>query len=175
MRLKKEIDQQLIDLCLVAINLLILLAMPLRGVFNTIERALACQSLAVRTQHRGQLPGQRLEYWILAQLVVVVEVLIAQHQTEDPLPNYCLDLMLDIASVAPVAEALGKPTDQPEAAIHQAQQQSTCVRRDVAAIETGHHRAPIYRFKFEQLRRTLCLHRGYPLDLINAFSYNNFF
>jgi MFS family permease len=30
-----------------------------------------------------------------------------------------------------------------EAAIHQAQQQSTRVRGDVATIETGHHRAPI--------------------------------
>jgi len=170
MRLKKEIDQQLIDLCLVAINLLILLAMPLRGVLNTIECALACQSLAVRTQHRGQLPGQRLEYWILAQLIVVVKVLIPQHQTEDPLPNYRLDLMLDIAGIAPVAEAGGKPTHQPEAAIHQAQQQSTRVRGDVATVETGHHRAPIYWFKFEQLRRTVCLHRGSPLDLAKAFS-----
>jgi hypothetical protein len=33
---------------------------------------------------------------------------------------------------------------------------------------------PLYRFKFEQLRRTPCLHRGSPLDLIRAFSQNNF-
>ena len=101
---------------------------------------------------------------------MVVEVLIAQHQTEDPLPNYRLDLMLDIAGIAPVAEAGGKPTHQPEAAIHQAQQQCARVRGDVATVETGHNRAPIYRFKFEQLRRTLCLHRGSPLDLAKAFS-----
>jgi len=42
-------------------------------------------------------------------------------------------------------------------------------RRDLAtlsrpapAVETRHHRTPLDRFKLEQLRRTLCLHRGAP-------------
>jgi hypothetical protein len=132
MRLEEKIDQQLIDLCLVGIDLVVLRAMTLRRVLNTIERALACQSLAVRAQHRSQLPGQRRENWILTQLVVVVEVFIAQHQAEDPLPHHRLDPMLDIARVTPVAEAAGKPTNQPQAAIHLAQQQTTRVRGDVA-------------------------------------------
>ena len=34
------------------------------------------------------------------------------------------------------------------------QQQRAGVRGDVPAVETSHHRAPLNRFKFEQLRRT---------------------
>src|SRR5580658_1466803 len=137
------------------------------NLFRDIFPAARCVLLIcfLSTTNTPQLAAGIFYYWILAQLIVVVKVLITQHQTEDPLPNYRLDLMLDIAGIAPVAEAGGKPTHQPEAAIHQAQQQPTRVRSDVATVETGHHRAPIHWFKFEQLRRTVCLHRGSPLDL----------
>jgi hypothetical protein len=57
--------------------------------------------------------------------------------------------MLDIARVTSVREAAGEPANQPQAAIHLAQQQTTRVRGDVATIETGHHRTSIYRFKLE--------------------------
>ena len=96
-----------------------------------------------------QLPGQHRERRVLAQFVVIVEVLVAQRQAEDPLPHQRLDLMLDIARIAPVPEALAEPTDQAQAAIHLAQQQRPRVRGDVAAIEAGHHRATFNRFKFE--------------------------
>jgi hypothetical protein len=82
--------------------------------------------------------------------------------------------MLDIARVASVCEATSEPTHKPEAAINLAQQQITRVRGDVAAIETGHHRTPIYCFKFEQLRGTACLHRGHPSDLVKSCLQNNF-
>jgi hypothetical protein len=105
---------------------------------------------------------------------VVVDVLVPQNQAEDPLFHQRLDPMLGIARVAPVAEALGKPTYKPKAAIHLAQQQTTRIRGDVPAIKAGHQPTLVYRFKFEQLRRTLCMHRGPPPDLIKAFSQNNF-
>jgi len=174
MRLKEKIDQQRIDLRAVAIDLVVLHAVALRRMLKTIERALARQCLAVRAQHRGKLPGQRRKSWILAQLVVIVEVLIAKCQAKNPLASQRLDLMLDIARIAPVAEALGEPTDQPQAAINLAQQQATRIRGDVAAVEAGHHRTPINRFKFEQLRGTLCLHRGIPLDPVKSCLQNNF-
>jgi hypothetical protein len=164
MRLAEKLDEQRIDLCPIAIDLVILRAMALRRMLKTIERALARQSFAIRPQNRMQFPGQNRKGGILAQLVVIVEILVAQHQAEDPLPQQRLDLVFDIARVAPIAEALGKPTHQPEAPIHLPQQQRTPVRRDVAAIETGHHRTPLNRFKFEQLRATLRLHRGISLD-----------
>ena len=44
--------------------------------------------------------------------------------------------------------------------IRLALQQPTRVRRNVATIKAGHHRTPRNHFKFEQLRRALCWHRG---------------
>jgi hypothetical protein len=52
----------------------------LRRMLKTIERALAGQSLAVRPHHRAQLARQHRKRRILAQLVVIVEVLVAQNQ-----------------------------------------------------------------------------------------------
>src|SRR4051794_33459392 len=88
--------------------------------------------------------------------------LIAQCQAEDALSHQRLDLVLDMARVALIDEAGGEPADQPEAPVDLSQQQGACVRCDVPAIETGHHRTSFHRFKFKQLRRTLCLHRGTP-------------
>ncbi len=96
-----------------------------------------------------QLAGQHAECRVLAQLVMIIEVLIAQHQAKDPLPNQCLDAMLDVARIATVGEAFGEPTDQSKAAIHLSQQQGPSVRGDIAAIETGHYCSPFDRFKFE--------------------------
>ena len=162
MRLEEQIDEQRVDPRALTVDLVVLRGMAPRHVLQAIERALAGQRLAVGPQDRRQLARQHCEGRILAQLVVIVEVLVAQRQAEDPLPNQRLDLVLDKAGVAPVGEARRKPAHQPKAAIHLAQQQRAGVRGDVAAIEAGHHRAAFYRFKFEQRRRTLCRHRGAP-------------
>ena len=139
MRFEEKIHQQRIDLRIVAIDLVILRRMPPRRVLQAIERALAGQRFAVGPQHRAQLPRQHRKRRVLAQLVVIVEVFIAQRQAEDALPHQGLDLMLDIARVAPIDEAVGKATHQPEAPVDLSQQQRACVRGDVPAVETGHH------------------------------------
>jgi len=174
MRLEEDIDQQRIDLRAVAIDLVVLRRIVLRRMLKAVECALARQCLAVRAQHRGQLAGQRGERRVLAQFVVVVEVLIAQGQAEDPLAHQSLDPVLHIAGVAPVPETLREPTDQPQATIHLAQQQTAGVRGDVAAIEAGHHHAAADRFKFILLRATLCRHRGAPSGRVKLFLQNHF-
>jgi hypothetical protein len=157
MRLQEKFDQQRVNLWPVTIDLVILRGVAPRCVFKTVQRALARQGFAVGPQHRLQ----HTERWILAQLVVIVEVFVAQHQTEDPLPNQCLDPVLDVAAIALICEATGEPADQSKAAINLSQQQCARVRGDVAAVETSHHRARLNRFKFEQRRATLCPHRGH--------------
>ena len=102
------------------------------------------------------------------------KVLVAQHQAEDPLSHQRLDLMLDVARVAPVGEALGEPTHQPETAVHLPQQQRTRIRGDIAAIETGHHRTPFNRFKLKQPWHTLCQHRDAPGFIEKPLLHNNF-
>ena len=69
---------------------------------------------------------------------MIVEIFIAQRQAEDALSHQGLDLMLDIARVAPINEAVGKATHQPEAPVDLSQQQCTRVRGDVPTIETGY-------------------------------------
>ena len=87
MGLDEQIDQQRIDLRAVAIDLVILRAMPLRRVLKTIERALAGQRLAVRSQHRFQFARQHRERRVLAQLIVIDKVLVAQREAKNPLPT----------------------------------------------------------------------------------------
>jgi hypothetical protein len=72
-------------------------------VLQAIERALPGQRLAVGPQHRAQLACQHRQRWVLAQLVVIIEVLIPQCQAENALPHQRLDLVLDIAWIAPIA------------------------------------------------------------------------
>jgi hypothetical protein len=117
MRLDEQIHQQRIDLRAIAVDPVILRRMALRRVLQPIERALAGQRLAVRPQHRVQLARQHRECRILAQLIVIVEVLIAQRQAEDALSDQGRDLMLDVASLTPIDEAVGEAAHQPEATI----------------------------------------------------------
>jgi hypothetical protein len=53
---------------------------------------------------------------------VIIEVLIAQCQAENALPHQRLDLMLDIARVAPIDEAGGKAANQTDALVDLSQQ-----------------------------------------------------
>jgi len=126
---------------------------------QAIERALASQRLAVGPQHRAQLARQHRKRQVLAQLVVIIQVFVAQCETEDALSHQRLNLMLDIAPVAPIDEAVGEATHQPEAPVDLSEQQPAGVRGDGPAVETRHHRTSLDRFKLKQLRRTLCLHR----------------
>ena len=122
MRIEEQIDQQRIDPRPIAVDPVILRGVAPGCVLQAIERALAGQRLTVGPQHRVQLARQHRERRVLAQLVVIVEVLVAQRQAEDALPHQRRDLMLDIARVAPIDEAFGKATHQPKAAIDLSQQ-----------------------------------------------------
>ena len=86
-----------------------------------------------------QLARQHRKRRVLAQFIVIVEVFIPQGQAEDALSHQCLDLMLDIARIAPIDEAVSKAAHQPEAPVDLSQQQRASVRGDVPAIEAGHH------------------------------------
>ena len=86
----------------------------------------------------------------LRKLVVVIEVLVAQHQAKDPLSHQCLNPVLNVTSIATVGEATGEPTDQSKATIHLPQRQrpafevmsppskpAITARRSTASIETA--------------------------------------
>ena len=91
---------------------------------------------------------------------MIVEVLIAQPQSEHALPYQRLDLVLDQLLAARVAEAGRKPIDETDRPVGLAKQQRAGVRSDASAVESRHHQTAFNRFKAKQIRDTVCLHRG---------------
>jgi hypothetical protein len=87
-------------------------------VLQPVQRALPSQRLAIAAQHRLQLPRQHRKGRVLVKLVVIVEIFVAQRQTENPLTHQRLDAMLDKPRTAPVREALGKAPRQTQAMVH---------------------------------------------------------
>jgi hypothetical protein len=88
--LDKHADQQLIDRPLTAFDLLIAIGFPCAQ-FQAIERALARQaSLA-----GGALAAHHRQQRVVAQLVVIAQVLIAQCEAIDSLRHQLSDAVLD--------------------------------------------------------------------------------
>jgi hypothetical protein len=96
----------------------------------------------------------------MAQLVVVVQVLVAERDADDPLHHQGLDGVLRQFRIALVAEAGGKAAGQADHPVAGAQQQSAGIRGDRAAVECSHHLMAFDRWKSEQFRDTLCRHWG---------------
>ena len=99
---------------------------------------------------------------IVAQFVMVVEVLVAERDPVDPLPDQRRNPMLDVAWIATVHETRGKAIDQPNGTVRGSQQQRPGVRRDPPAIKSGDNNSSFDGCKLEQFRATLCRHRGAP-------------
>ena len=76
--------------------------------FSVHLPASGAQSLAPRLE----LAGQHRQHRIVPQLIVIVEVLVAQRQAEDALADQRRHRVLDQLGVAAVAEAGGKAIDQ---------------------------------------------------------------
>jgi hypothetical protein len=98
----------------------------------------------------------------MAQFVMIKQILIAECHAEHPLADHRRHRMLDLIRRSAVAEAPRKPLDQPDGPVGRPQQQPAGVRRELAAIKCGDHRAPLDTFKSEQIGATLCRHRAPP-------------
>ena len=105
----------------------------------------------------------------MAQLVVVVQILVAQRQPEHALADERAYLMFDQNRRAGIAEAGCEPIDQPDRPVRGAKQQRAGVRGDGAPIERRDHRASCDACKSKQIRATLCRHRGPPENLVKWF------
>ena len=97
---------------------------------------------------------------VAAEVVVVVEVLVAQGQGVDPLGEEVLDGVLDEVGVAVVGEAGGELADDPGESLGLAEQQGAAVGGDVAAVEVGEDLAGAEHGKVEVGGVTLCRHRA---------------
>jgi hypothetical protein len=123
---------------------------------------------------RFELACQHRHHRIVAQLVVVVEILVAERDSKHPLPHQRHQLVLDPLRTPHVVEARRKPIRQPDRAIGRSKKQRTGIRRDRATVERRHNFTSLDGCKSEQVCATLCRHRGAPESAVNCCSHNNF-
>jgi hypothetical protein len=129
--------------------------------FQPVERRFAGQRRTIGPLCR-QLAAQHRHHRVVAQLVVVDQVLVAQGDPEHPLTHQARHRVLDQFGRPVIGETAGKALDQPELARGGAEQHGTGLRGHPAAVKPRHHLAPFNRCKTEQIRATLCLHRAPP-------------
>ena len=108
----------------------------------------------------------------MAQLVVVVHVLIAQGDANDPLPDQGREGVHHLVLLAVIHKAPGDPLDQPERAIGMPQQQPAAVRGHGATVGRRHHAAASEAFKLELFGATLCRHRTPHMNLVSVCPNN---
>jgi hypothetical protein len=170
--LQEQIDEQRFDRCRIVADLMV--ARRLRPAqFQPVQRRLARDRRTIGPPS-FQLAVQDRHHWVVAQLIVVVQILVTQRNAEDALANQRADLMLDQLRAAVVGEAGSKPIHQANRPVRRSQQQRTRVRRYPPPIERCHHGATRNRCKFKQRRVTLCRHRGTPPLQKKSFSQKNF-
>jgi hypothetical protein len=171
-RLQEQVDEQGFDGAAVVADLVIPAWLRLAE-FQPVQGALAGHRRAVPPPGR-QLAGQDRHHRVVAQLVMVVQVLVAQGHGEHPLAHQGRHLVLDQLRPARVPEATGQPPDQIDRPVRGPQQQRAGVRRHRPAVKTRHHLTAFDACKSELIRVTLCRHRGVPVFCVKLFSQNNF-
>jgi hypothetical protein len=105
---------------------------------------------------------------------MVIEVLIAQRQAENPLADKRRQTMLDQFAAPSIAKASGKALDKSDRPIGRPKQKSARVRGDRSPVKIGNHRPPFDRCKPQRICATLRRHRGALPILLESFSQNNF-
>jgi hypothetical protein len=86
--------------------------------------------------------GEQRQHRLVAQLVVVADVLVAEGDADDPLPDQRRQRVHDLVLLAFIHEACSDPPDQADRAIGVPPQQRPGIRTHGAAIECRHHAAP---------------------------------
>ena len=130
--------------------------------FKPVQCAFAGQRGAVLARGR-QLARQGRQHRVVAELVMVVEVFVAEREADNPLHHQRLDRMLGVGGMAVVAEAGRQATSQAKHPVRRSQQQGASVTGDGATIKGCNDRTPVSTCKLKSFQATLCRHRGLPL------------
>src|SRR5450755_3500294 len=166
MGVEKDIDKQPLDRRAVVIELVVPVLADLVGMLQPVQRRLPRKSATGLVEHGS-------ECWIVAQLIVIDQVLVAQREGEDALAQQVGDGVGNAVSEPQIAETLGQPIGQPDRAVGGAKQQNTTVRRDGAAIESTHKFAPATASEVQLFLATLCRHRGASPLQSKSLQHNN--
>ena len=103
--------------------------------FEPVQRRLSRQHSAVPPVRRS-LARDKAEYGIMAQVIVVVQILVAKRDAMNALGHQRFDRVLDAVLPAAIPETSRNLPGQADTAIGLAQQQRARVRRDGAAVES---------------------------------------
>src|SRR5690606_17130166 len=109
---------------------------------QAVQRALAGKRLAVLAL-RLELAKQHAKQRILAQLIVIVQILISQRQRKQPLAQQRAHRMLDQLWVASVNKTARQAIDQSNRIVRALEQQRSSLRGDPPAIKGSHHPATL--------------------------------
>ena len=139
---------------------------PVQRRFARHRRAVLAPGLELARQHRHQR--------VVAKLVVIVQVLVAERDAEHALPDERGDRVLDEPRVPRVAKTSRNPPNQIQTSVGGAQQQPARVRRQRAAVELRHNGPAFDPSKHAPFRATLRLHRAASPNQRKSFSQNNF-
>ena len=131
--------------------------------FQPVQGAFADERGAARAPCL-ELAGQGGEHRVMAQLVMIDQVLVAERDADNLLHHQGANLMLDQLRPPTVAEVPGKAFGQPDRPIGRTEQQRTSIRGDRPAVKPGDHDTPRSLSKFKLLRATLCRHQGIPTN-----------
>ena len=110
-RLDEQVDRQPLDHRRIVAHLVIA-GRQRPAALQPVQRRLARHRSAILSRRASSLPGEDRHHRVMAQVIVIVEVLIAERQSEHPLADQRLDLVLDQVPAARVAEAGGEPIDE---------------------------------------------------------------
>jgi hypothetical protein len=171
-RLEEEVDEEALDGGTVVADPVVARGSD-RRMLEPVQRALAGQRRAVLAPG-DELAGKGRQHRVMAQLIVVDQVLVAERNAEHALRHHGLDTVLDQRLRAVVIEAGGEAAHQPDCPIGRAEQQPPSIRRDLPTVEGGHHLAALDHFISEQVAATLCRHRGAPPHQPNCLSQKSY-
>ena len=161
-RVEEQVDEQPLDRGRVVADFVVARRLASWRVLEAIEGRLAGQGGAVGTTC-GELAQGGGQHRVVAQGVVVEQILVAQRQSEHALAHQGGQAVLDLRGRAVIDEAGGEPPDQPDRPVGGAQKQRPGVGGDRPAIKSRHHGAAFDRCKLEPIRATVRRHRGAPL------------
>ena len=111
-------------------------AMAIGAILKAAQCGAACEWTVALTNDSSQ---QR----IVAQGIVIVEILVGVGDPKDPLTEHVEDGMLNEGGIAIIGNELRDPSQEIEVGIGLGQQDAASVRRDVPALEVDFHWASL--------------------------------
>jgi hypothetical protein len=119
-----------------------------RAAFQPVQRTLAGQGRAVGAAGSEFLCEHRHDR-VIAEFVMVIEVLIAQCDGDHTLHYQCCHRVFGVGWIAAVLEAGSETLGEVQHTVGRTQQQRASIRADAPAVEGRNHRAAFNACKLE--------------------------